>query len=159
MKNSRVTEKAQAEVREVFNMKYQVHETCINELKYLKLVVKETQRLHAPFPLLLPRECGQACEIHGYHIPTNSKVVINAWSIGRDPNYWIEPWWFYLERFIDINIDYKGNNFEYIPFGAGRRICPESTFASRVVELALAMLVCHFHWNHRFMSSMYVYIF
>ncbi|ESW18600.1 hypothetical protein PHAVU_006G054300 [Phaseolus vulgaris] len=147
MKNSRVMKHAQAEVREVFNMKGRVDENCINELKYLKLVVKETLRLHPPIPLLLPRECGQTCEIHGYNIPAKSKVIVNAWAIGRDSNYWTEPERFYPERFIDNTIDYKGNNFEYIPFGAGRRICPGSIFASRVVELTLAMLLYHFDWK------------
>ncbi|XP_014517270.1 cytochrome P450 71D9-like [Vigna radiata var. radiata] len=147
MKNSRVMKKAQAEVRKVFNMKGRVDENCINELKYLKLVVKETLRLHPPVPLLLPRECGQTCEIHGYNIPAKSKVIVNAWAIGRDSNYWTEPVRFHPERFIDSSIDYKGNNFEYIPFGAGRRICPGITFASRVMELALAMLLYHFDWK------------
>ncbi|ESW18604.1 hypothetical protein PHAVU_006G054700 [Phaseolus vulgaris] len=147
MKDSRVMRKAQAEVREVFNMKRRVDENCITELKYLKLVVKETLRLHPPAPLLLPRECGKTCEIHGYNIPAKSKVIVNAWAIGRDPNYWTEPERFYPERFIDSTVDYKGNNFEYIPFGAGRRICPGIIFASRVVEVTLAMLLYHFDWK------------
>jgi len=147
MKDSRVMKKAQAEVREVFNMKGRVDENFLDELKYLKLVVKEILRLHPPTPLLLPRECGETCEIHGYHIPAKSKVMVNAWAIGRDPNYWSEPERFYPERFIDSTIDYKGNNFEYIPFGAGRRICPGSTFALRNLELALAMLLYHFDWK------------
>ena len=147
VKNSGVMKKAQAEVREVFNMKGRVDETCINELKYLKSVVKETLRLHPPGPLLLPRESTQECKIHGYDIPIKSKVIVNAWAIGRDPNYWTEPERFYPERFIDSTIEYKGNDFEYIPFGAGRRICPGSTFASRIIELALAMLLYHFDWK------------
>ncbi|KAK7387156.1 hypothetical protein VNO78_27705 [Psophocarpus tetragonolobus] len=147
VKEPRVTKKAQTEVRDVFNMKGKVDENCINELKYLKLVVKETLRLHPPVPLLLPRECGQTCEIYGYSIPAKSKVIVNAWAIGRDPNYWTEPERFYPERFIDSTIDYKGNNFEYIPFGSGRRMCPGSTFASRVIELALAILLYHFNWK------------
>ncbi|XP_061373405.1 cytochrome P450 71D11-like [Gastrolobium bilobum] len=146
-RDPRVMKKAQAEVREVFTMKGRVDESCINELKYLKSVVKETLRLHPPAPLLLPRECGQACEIHGYHIPVKSKVIVNAWAIGRDPNYWAEPERFYPERFIDSSIDYKGSNFEYIPFGAGRRICPGSTFGLINVEMALALLLYHFNWK------------
>ncbi|KAL5178067.1 Cytochrome P450 71D9 [Glycine soja] len=147
VKNPTVMKKAQSEVREVCNMKARVDENCINELQYLKLIVKETLRLHPPAPLLLPRECGQTCEIHGYHIPAKTKVIVNAWAIGRDPNYWTESERFYPERFIDSTIDYKGSNFEFIPFGAGRRICAGSTFALRAAELALAMLLYHFDWK------------
>ncbi|RZB41849.1 Cytochrome P450 71D11 [Glycine soja] len=147
IRDPRVMKKAQVEVREVFNTKGRVDEICINELKYLKSVVKETLRLHPPAPLLLPRECGQTCEIDGYHIPVKSKVIVNAWAIGRDPKYWSEAERFYPERFIDSSIDYKGTNFEYIPFVAGRRICPGSTFGLINVELALAFLLYHFDWK------------
>ncbi|KHM99030.1 Cytochrome P450 71D11 [Glycine soja] len=143
IRDPRVLKKAQAEVREVYNMKGKVDEICIDELKYLKLVVKETLRLHPPAPLLLPR----ACEIDGYHISVKSMVIVNAWAIGRDPKYWSQPERFYPERFIDSSIDYKGGNFEYIPFGAGRRICPGSTFGLKNVELALAFLLFHFDWK------------
>jgi len=138
--------KAQYEVREIFNKKGIVGENYINELEYLKLVVKETLRLHPPTPLLL-RECGQACEIDGYHIPAKSKVIVNSWTIGRDPKYWTEPERFYPERFTSTSIDYKGTNFEYIPFGAGRRICPGITFGLINVELALALMLYHFDWR------------
>ncbi|GAU34050.1 hypothetical protein TSUD_16380 [Trifolium subterraneum] len=127
VKDPRVMKKAQDEVREIFNTKGIVGEKYINELEYLKLVVKETLRLHPPAPLLVPRECGQACEINGYHIPINSKVIVNAWAIGRDPKYWNEPERFYPERFVGSSMDYNGTKFEYIPFGAGRRICPGIT--------------------------------
>ena len=147
IRNPRVMKRAQAEVREVFKMNGRVDETCINEMKYLKLVIKETLRLHPPAPLLLPRECGEACEIDGYHIPVKSKVIVNAWAIGRDPNSWSDPERFYPERFSNSSLDYKGNNFEFIPFGAGRRICPGITFGLMNVELTLALLLHHFDWK------------
>jgi cytochrome P450 len=147
IRDPRTMKKAQAEVRELFKTKGRVDENYINELHYLKSVVKETLRLHPPLPLLLPRECGQACEINGYHIPIKTKVIVNAWAIARDPNYWDEPERFYPERFIDNTFDYKGSNFEYTPFGAGRRICPGSTFGLRNIDLALAMLLYHFDWK------------
>ncbi|XP_061364142.1 cytochrome P450 71D11-like [Gastrolobium bilobum] len=146
LRDPRVMKKAQAEVREVFNMKGRVDENYINELKYLKSIVKETLRLHPP-GVLLPRECGQACEINGYHIPAKSKVIVNIWAIARDPKYWTEPERFYPERFIDSTIDYKGSNFEYLPFGAGRRMCPGITFGLRSAEMVLAMLLYHFDWK------------
>ncbi|KAL5735724.1 hypothetical protein ACOSQ2_030512 [Xanthoceras sorbifolium] len=145
-KNPRIMKKAQTEVRQVFNRIGQV-ETGINEMKFLKAVIKETLRLHPPAPLLLPRECRERCEINGFEIPVKTKVIVNAWAIGRDPKYWSEPNKFIPERFLDSSIDYKGNNFEYIPFGAGRRICPGISFGIANVELPLAMLLYNFDWK------------
>ncbi|MED6192823.1 hypothetical protein PIB30_013714 [Stylosanthes scabra] len=147
IKDPTIMRKAQDEVRENFNKKVRVDETCLYKLKYLKSVVKETLRLHPPVPLLLPRECRSACKTNGYYIPEKSKVIVNAWAIGRDPNYWSEPERFHPERFFDSSIDYKGNNFEYIPFGAGRRMCPGSALGVINVELALAYLLYHFDWK------------
>ncbi|KAI3456830.1 hypothetical protein Pfo_013493 [Paulownia fortunei] len=147
LKNPRVLEKAQDEVRQVFDEKGYVDESNIHELKYLKSVIKETLRVHAPLPLLLPRKCSQTCEINGYEIPVNTKIIVNAWAINRDPKHWKNAECFEPERFLDSLVDYKGNHFEYIPFGAGRRICPGMSFGLANVELPLAMFLYHFDWN------------
>ncbi|XP_038689404.1 premnaspirodiene oxygenase-like [Tripterygium wilfordii] len=143
----KIMAKAQAEVRLVFDRKGYVDEAGLEELKFLKLVIKETLRLHPPFPLLLPRLCTERSKILGYDIPVKAQVMVNAWAIGRDPNYWIDAEKFYPERFIDSSIDYKGNNFEFIPFGAGRRMCPGMSFGIASVELTLAKLLYHFDWK------------
>ncbi|XP_027333372.1 cytochrome P450 71D11-like [Abrus precatorius] len=147
MKNPRVLKRAQAEVRQVFGGKGCVDEMALHELKYLKAVIKETLRLHPPGPLLLPRECGETCEINGYTIPAGTQVYVNAWAIGRDPKYWIEGDKFYPERFLDSPIDYMGSDFEYIPFGAGKRICPATIFAATNMELLIAQLLYYFDWK------------
>ncbi|KAJ4710270.1 putative Cytochrome P450 [Melia azedarach] len=147
LKNPRVMEKAQTEVRKVFDKKGNVDEIGLDQLQYLKLVVKETMRLRPPAPLLLPRECRESCQIFGYDIPKGSKVIVNAWAIARDPSYWNDAESFYPERFLDSSIDYKGTNFQFIPFGAGRRICPGITFGLANVELPLAQLLYHFNWK------------
>lgn len=147
LKSPIVMEKAQAEVRRVFDGKWDINETGIHELKYLNSVVKETLRLHPSVPLLLPRECRERCVINGYEIPENTKVIINAWAIAQDPDHWFEPNKFFPERFLDSSIDFKGTDFKYIPFGAGRRICPGILFAIPNVELPLANLLYHFDWK------------
>ncbi|XP_024029885.1 cytochrome P450 71D9-like [Morus notabilis] len=147
IKNPRVMKKAQEEVREVFSRKGSVDEISISEMTYLKCIVKEILRLHPPAPLLVPRECREKCEINGFEIPEKTRVIINASAIGRDPRYWTEPESFIPERFLDSSIDFKGTNFEFIPFGAGRRICPGMSFGVINVELPLALLLYHFDWK------------
>ncbi|XVF77106.1 hypothetical protein PTKIN_Ptkin14bG0013700 [Pterospermum kingtungense] len=147
VKNPKVMKKAQTEVRQVFEGKGNVDESGLSELKYLKAVIKETLRLSPPAPFLLPRECNQTCEVNGYEIAAKTRVLINAWAIGRDPGYWPEAERFYPERFLNSSIDYNGTNFEFISFGAGRRICPGILFAVPNVQLPLAQLLFHFDWK------------
>nr|QDZ36311.1 CYP71BE125 [Melia azedarach] len=147
LKNPRVMKEAQAEVRRVFGRKGNVEENGIHELKFLKAVVKETLRLYPPGPLLVPRESIESCEINGYEIPEKTRVIVNAWAIGRDPRHWNEADTFFPERFLDSSVDFRGTDFEYIPFGAGRRICPGITFALPNIELPLAQLLYHFDWK------------
>ncbi|XP_022734514.1 premnaspirodiene oxygenase-like [Durio zibethinus] len=147
LKNPRVMQRAQAELRQVFNGKGNVDVEGLRELKYLKLVIKEALRLHPPVPLLVPRECSKRCKINGYDIPVKSRVIINAWAIGRNSDYWSEADRFYPERFVDSSIDYKGADFEFIPFGAGRRMCPGMVYGIANVELPLAQLLYHFDWK------------
>nr|UXG91342.1 3(S)-hydroxy-(+)-manool synthase [Callicarpa americana] len=147
IKNPTTLKRAQEEVRQVFDGKGYVDEAEFQELVYLKLVIRETLRLHPPLPLLVPRQNSQRCEISGYEIPEKTRVIINAWALGRDHKYWNDADKFIPERFVDSSIDYKGNNLEYIPFGAGRRMCPGISFGLANVEFTLAMLLYHFDWE------------
>ncbi|ERN14474.1 hypothetical protein AMTR_s00174p00028950 [Amborella trichopoda] len=147
MKNPNVMKKAQDEVRKIANGRQTIGENDLPELEYLKLVMKESMRLHAPVPLLLPRESLEKCSINGYEIPKGTKVIINAWAISRHAETWASPEEFRPERFIESSIDYKGQDFEFIPFGAGRRGCPGIAFGVASLELALANLLLHFDWE------------
>ncbi|KAL1538033.1 salviol synthase-like [Salvia divinorum] len=140
--------KAQHEVRKVFdNEGSYIDEDKFHELKYLKLIIKETLRLHPPAPLLIPKVNSQRCEINGYEIPAKTRVIVNGWALGRDPEYWNDAEKFIPERFEESSHDFNGSNLEYIPFGAGRRICPGMLFGLANVELPLAMLLYHFDWE------------
>lgn len=147
MKDREKMKKVQAEVREVFSSFEKIDETVIKEMKYLKTVVKEILRLHPPFTLI-PGESREKCQVNGFEIPIKIKMLINLWAMGRDPKYWTQPNNFIPERFSEYDINYKGNDFRFIPFGSGRRICPGMSFAIATVELLLAMLLYYFDWNH-----------
>ncbi|CAN6310277.1 unnamed protein product [Urochloa humidicola] len=148
-RNPRVMRKAQSEVREAFKGKHKLTESDTENLSYLPMVIKETLRLHAPVPFLIPRECREPCRVMGYDIPEGTKVLVNAWAIGRDERYWGEDAEeFVPERFEGSDVvDFRGADFEFIPFGAGRRMCPGMALGLVNMELALAGLLYHFDWE------------
>ncbi|CAN1309566.1 Cytochrome P450 71B36 [Linum perenne] len=123
--NPNLMKKAQQEVRNIIGDKRRVTEDDIENLQYMKLIVKETLRLHPPAPLLLPRESMSAVKICGYDVPAKTLIYVNAWGIGH----------------------YKGQSFEYLPFGSGRRICPGINVGIVTVEIALANLLYWFDWE------------
>ncbi|KAL3523029.1 hypothetical protein ACH5RR_015863, partial [Cinchona calisaya] len=123
-----------------------IKEPDLSRLSYLHACVKETLRLHSPTPLLLPRRAIETCQVMNYTIPEDTQVVVNVWAIARDPNVWEDPLTFNPERFLHSELDFKGNDFELLPFGAGRRICPGMNMGIRQVLLILASLIHHFEW-------------
>jgi cytochrome P450 len=145
--NPHVMEKAQAEVRSVVGDRRVVQESDLPRLNYMKAVIKEILRLHPAAPVLVPREALEDVIIDGYNIPAKTRIYVNVWGMGRDPELWENPETFEPERFMGSGIDFKGQDFELIPFGAGRRICPAITFGIATVEIALAQLLHSFDWK------------
>ncbi|KAG5407486.1 hypothetical protein IGI04_013605 [Brassica rapa subsp. trilocularis] len=146
-KNPRVMRKAQEEIRNTLGLKKEsISEEDINKVDYLKLIIKETFRLHPALPLLLPRETMSHVKINGYDIPPKTQILLNVWTIGRDPGRWTDPEAFIPERFANTCVDFKGQSFELLPFGSGRRMCPGMPMAVASVELGLLSLLYFFDW-------------
>ncbi|KAJ0106344.1 hypothetical protein Patl1_18170 [Pistacia atlantica] len=146
LRHQEVMKLLQNEIRKIIGSKPNISEVDLEKMHYLKAVIKESFRLHPPVPLLIPRESTEDVKVQGYDILAKTRVIINAWAIGRDPKYWEEPQEFRPERFLSSSIDFKGQDFQLIPFGAGRRGCPGTSFANATIELALASLLHKFEW-------------
>ncbi|TKY55038.1 Flavonoid 3'-monooxygenase [Spatholobus suberectus] len=151
IRNPRIMVQVQQELDTIVGHDRLVTELDLPHLPYLQAVVKETLRLHPPTPLSLPRVAEESCEIFGYHIPKGATLLVNVWAIGRDPKEWSNPLEFKPERFLPggekANVDVRGNNFEVIPFGAGRRICAGMGLGLKVVQLLTATLAHAFDWE------------
>ncbi|PSS21700.1 Cytochrome P450 84A1 like [Actinidia chinensis var. chinensis] len=149
LRNRESLKNLQQELADVVGLDRNLHESDLENLPYFKCVVKETLRLHPPIPLLL-HESASETSVAGHLIPAKSRVMINAWAIGRDGGSWADPNAFKPSRFLTCGSrapDFKGTDFEFIPFGSGRRSCPGMQLGLYAMELAVAHL-CHcFTWE------------
>ncbi|WZZ17371.1 cytochrome P450 71B8 [Brassica napus] len=147
-RHPRIMNKLQEEIRtKLGSNKERITEEDLEKVEYMKLVIKESFRLHPPAPLLLPRQTMSEIEVHGYTIPKNSMIKINTYAIGRDPKCWTKAEEFIPERFSDTSINFKGQHFELLPFGAGRRSCPGMALGMANLELGLLNLLYFFDWS------------
>nr|GMC98885.1 cytochrome P450 CYP736A12-like [Ipomoea batatas] len=142
-----IMKKVRDEVAEKVGYDRMVEEADLDGLEYLEMVVKESLRLHPVVPLLLPHIAMDDSIVDGFHIPKNTRIMVNVWAIGRDPNVWSNPEKFIPERFSKSRVEYRGRNFELIPFGSGRRSCPGLQLGITVVQLVVAQLVHCFDWT------------
>ncbi|KAK1276411.1 Premnaspirodiene oxygenase [Acorus gramineus] len=147
MKKPLLMRKLQEEIERAIGLERMVDESDLSKLGYLDMVIKEGFRLHPPAPLLAPHLAMKDSVIMGYDILKNTRVIVNAWAIGRDPESWTDPEEFIPERFTDLNVDIGGTDFKIIPFGSGRRRCPGMHLGAAVVQLVMAQLVHCFDWE------------
>uniref|UniRef100_F6H4P4 Cytochrome P450 CYP736A12 n=1 Tax=Vitis vinifera TaxID=29760 RepID=F6H4P4_VITVI len=147
IRHPRVMKKVQSELEKVVGMERMVEESDLESLEYLNMVVKETLRLYPAGPLLVPHESMEDCTVNGFYIPQKSRIIVNAWAIGRDPDSWTNADEFLPERFIEGDIDFRGKHFQYISFGSGRRGCPGMELGITVVRFVVAQLVHCFDWE------------
>ncbi|GLJ29512.1 hypothetical protein SUGI_0581780 [Cryptomeria japonica] len=149
LKHPHILKKAQQELDTHIGRDRVVEESDLHKLKYLEAIVKETLRLYPAAPVLIPHESTESCSVGGYEIPAGARLIVNVWAIHRDPAVWERPTEFDPERFLQKGreIDVKGHNFELIPFGSGRRMCPGISLALCLVSYTLARLLQSFEWS------------
>ncbi|ESQ56311.1 hypothetical protein EUTSA_v10024982mg [Eutrema salsugineum] len=150
MKYPEVRKKAQAEVRDYAREKGLtfITEDDIKNLPYFRALVKETLRIEPVIPLLIPRCCIQDTKIAGYDVPAGTTVNVNAWAVSRDEKEWgPNPDEFRPERFLEKDVDFKGTDYEFIPFGSGRRMCPGMRLGAVMIEVPYANLLLNFDFK------------
>lgn len=147
LKRPEIFKKATEELDRVIGRDRWVSEKDIANLPYIDAIVKETMRLHPVAPMLVPRMTREDCTIDGYDIPKGTQALVLVWAIGRDPAIWDAPDEFQPERFLGQDIDVKGQSFELLPFGSGRRMCPGYSLGLKVIQASLANLLHGFNWK------------
>ncbi|XP_068656829.1 cytochrome P450 CYP82D47-like [Aristolochia californica] len=138
-----VLKKAQEELAAHVGEDRNVDESDIKNLVYLQAIVKETLRFAPAAPFVVTHEAMKDCTIGGFHVPAGTQLLVNLRKMQQDPSVWPNPSEFQPERFLTshAHVDVRGQHFECIPFGSGRRMCPGISFALHVIHLALARVV------------------
>ncbi|KAF7852272.1 hypothetical protein BT93_L4566 [Corymbia citriodora subsp. variegata] len=149
--NNRYTlKKAQQELDTHVGKGRHVEESDVKNLTYLQAIVKETMRFYPPIPVNSLRSSMEECTFSaGFRIPAGTRLLLNYWKIHRDERVWPNPDKFEPERFLTTheNVDVRGQNFELIPFGVGRRSCAGTSLALHTMHLTLASLLQSFEIN------------
>ncbi|KAI3950889.1 hypothetical protein MKW92_008177 [Papaver armeniacum] len=146
LNHPRVLKKAKEELDTKVGKDRLVDDSDIPHLPYLQAIIKESMRLYPAGPLIA-RTTMEDCEVGGYHVPAGTQLLVNVWKLHRDGNvYKDDPSEFRPERFLtsNVGVDIRGQHYELIPFGAGRRICPGVSFAYQLIHLVLARLLHEF---------------
>ncbi|XP_021983694.1 cytochrome P450 CYP82D47 [Helianthus annuus] len=143
LNNPETLKRAQEELDLHVGRKRLVDESDIKNLVYLQAIIKETLRLYPPAPISLLHQSTEDCVVGGYTVPKDTLLIANLWKLHRDPNVWSDPYKFRPERFLTDkkDIDLKGQHYELLPFGSGRRMCPGVSFALQSLHLTLASLI------------------
>ncbi|KAH6557060.1 hypothetical protein KP509_1Z137700 [Ceratopteris richardii] len=134
------------------------HHNCLEDpqlgnLKYLEAIVKESLRLHPPFSVDMRQMCGglkNGLKVGEYYFPAKTRLLTNLWAMARDTNVWgSSAGQFCPERFLvdEDSRDVRGQHYELLPFGTGRRGCPGTNMALTVVPFVVANLVKAFDWE------------
>ncbi|KAL0441081.1 UNVERIFIED_CONTAM: Trimethyltridecatetraene synthase [Sesamum radiatum] len=147
LKKPEYFKKATDELDRVIGQNRWVKEKDMPNLPYIDAIMKETMRLHPIAPILTPRLAREDCKVAGYDIKKGTQVFVNVWTIGLDPSIWENPTEFNPDRFIKKPIDVRGHDFELLPFGAGRRMCPGYSLGLKVIMSSLANLIHGFNWK------------
>ncbi|KAL1324564.1 cytochrome P450 81E8 [Arachis ipaensis] len=146
LNNPQTMKKLQHEIETHAGHDQLLNESNASKMKYLQNIITETLRIYPVAPLLLPHESSSDCNVCGYDIPKGTMLLVNLWTLQRDPNLWADPTKFVPERFDD-NGDGSKVCYNVIPFGVGRRACPGAVLAKHVMGHALGALFQCFEWE------------
>lgn len=123
---------------------------------YLDWVLKESLRLMPPAPTSCGRTVNEDMELeNGKRIPAGTFVGYPNYIIHRLPEYWgPDAEEFRPERFEQAN---KFHPLQYVPFGAGARVCPGREFATFVIKRLLVELLVRYRFHCEPKDDAYVF--
>lgn len=152
LNNPLVLVKAKEEIDVIVGTSRLLEERDLSCLPYLHGIITETLRMYPIAPHLAPHQASSDCVVAGgrYIITCGTMMLVDVYSMQRDPTLWSDPDMFMPERFeVDNDIAEDGDKqmVRIMPFGMGRRKCPGEGLAWRTVGVALGVMLQCFRWE------------
>lgn len=122
----------------------------LDEMPWTRAVFEETMRLYPPAPSInrAPLTDDKWTSPNGdlVTIEKDTTVLVMPWTLHRHEMLWDEPRAFRPERFLPEN-KLNLHRFQYLPFGAGPRVCIGATFALQEAIIALGVLLRRYRFD------------
>ncbi|MGH8675281.1 MAG: cytochrome P450 [Burkholderiales bacterium] len=113
----------------------------IERLALVQQVLKESMRIYPPVPMM-SRQAVADTSLDGHPVKAGMSVVMPIYAIHRHRKRWEDPDAFDPQRFAPER-EAKIPRYQYMPFGAGPRICIGTAFAMIEATAMLATLLRH----------------
>jgi cytochrome P450 len=122
----------------------------MDRMPMVRAAFEEALRLYPPAPSLnraaIADDEWTSPDGKTVRIRAGVTVLIMPWTLHRHQLYWDDPRAFMPERFLPENRG-KIGRFQYLPFGAGPRVCIGATFAMQEAVIALAVLMSRYRFD------------
>ena len=117
----------------------------LDAMPFTRAAFEEAMRLYPPAPSI-NREPIEDDTYQGFLLPKGAQVLVMPWTVHRHRKLWDQPDAFMPERFHPGNRD-KIDRYQYLPFGAGPRVCIGASFAMQEAVIALGVLLSRFRFD------------
>ena len=117
----------------------------LDAMPLTRAAFEEALRLYPPAPSI-NREPIEGDRYKNLDLPKGAQVLVMPWTVHRHRKLWVEPDAFMPERFHPGNRE-KIDRYQYLPFGAGPRVCIGASFAMQEAIIALAVLMSRFRFD------------
>ncbi|KAM4629449.1 cytochrome P450 2J2-like isoform 2-T2 [Polymixia lowei] len=123
-----IQEKVQAEIDRGIGQSRQPCMADRANLPYTDAVIHEIQRIGNIVPLSLPRITNRDIQLGDYTVPKGVTIITNLTSVLFDKKEWETPFTFNPGHFLNEEGKFM-KRAAFIPFSAGKRVCPGENLA------------------------------
>lgn len=136
--------KVQAELDHVVGSDRMPEISDMDKMTYTRATMCEVMRRSSVVPMGTTHATDREVEFEGYKLPKNTHIVPLLHAVHMDPEIWDEPEEFRPSRFLSADGKKVVKPDQFMPFGAGQRMCIGDQMAEKEFFLLFSSLLHSF---------------